>query len=90
MGAEPTRPMLPDWPRLMNVEQAAAYVSLSATTIRANGPKPKHFGKRVLYDRHDLDTWADQLGGQPLDAAERQRASYDLERRFREKRRGRD
>lgn len=90
MGAEPTRPLLPDWPRLMSVEQAAAYVSLSTTTIRASGPKPKHFGKRVLYDRRDLDRWADRLGGQPLDAIERKLESRAVEARFLEKLRGRN
>lgn len=63
---------LPDWPRLMRVEQAARYLSIGATMLREHGPKPKRLGGCVLWDRHDLDRWADALGDQPLDAAARQ------------------
>lgn len=84
-----TRPALPDWPRLMCVDLASAYLGLSATTLRAKGPAPRECGKRRLYDRHDLDRWADRLGGQPLTVAEQQDEARDVERRFLEKRRAR-
>jgi len=58
------------WPRLLSVELAAAYLSISPKTIR-NGlvedvkkpfpVKPKRYGKRVLFDIRDLDAYADSL-----------------------------
>ncbi len=58
---------LPDWPRLMNADLAAAYVGIGRETLRLHGPAPKRdpdrIGRRVLYDRRDLDRWADALGG---------------------------
>jgi hypothetical protein len=83
------RPTLPDWPRLMGEDMAAAYVSLSATTLREKGPAPARLGKRRLYDRHVLDSWADRLAGQPLTAQEMQQEASEVERRFLEKRRAR-
>lgn len=83
------RTTLPDWPRLMTIELAAAYLSRSPTTIRERGPKPKRDGRSVLYDRNDLDRWADRLGGQPLTEAERAEEAKEVERRFLERRRGR-
>jgi hypothetical protein len=84
------RASLPDWPRLMGEDLAAAYVSLSATSLREHGPAPKRFGKRRLYDRIDLDRWADRIGGQPLTALEEKRESAAIERRFLEKRHARN
>jgi hypothetical protein len=84
------RAELPDWPRLMGEELAAAYVSLSATTLRERGPEPRRLGKRRLYDRNDLDRWADRLGGQPLTVPEQHREAADVERRFLEKRSARN
>jgi hypothetical protein len=58
------------WPRLLGVEQAAAYLSLSPKTIRnglardAERPfpvKPKRFGRRVLFDIRDLDAYVDAM-----------------------------
>ena len=48
---DPQRPALPDWPRLMSIDLAAAYLGLGVSTIRSHGPKPKRWGSRVL----DLD-----------------------------------
>jgi len=59
MGAEVR--IMPDWPRLLSEEQACAYVSIGKTLLREKGPKPKQIGRRVLYDRRDLDRWADAL-----------------------------
>ena len=61
-----TRP----WPRLMGVKMAAAYIGLSPKTIyngicrNAQCPfpvKPKRYGKKVLFDKRDLDAWVDSL-----------------------------
>ncbi len=90
MADEIRRAALPDWPRLMDIELAAAYLSRSPTVIRERGPKPKRDGRSVLYDRHDLDRWADSLGGQPLNPQDREEEAKEVERRFLERRRGRD
>jgi hypothetical protein len=82
-----SRAALPNWPRLMGEELAAAYMSLSATTLRDKGPEPRRVGKRRLYDRIDLDRWADRLGGQPLTVPEQAAEAHEVERRFLEKRR---
>jgi hypothetical protein len=85
----PERASLPGWPRLMPIELAAAYLSRSPTVIRERGPAPKRDGRSVLYDRHDLDRWADRLDGQPLDVRQQQEEAGEVERRFLEKRRAR-
>ncbi|WP_202393164.1 hypothetical protein [Alteraurantiacibacter buctensis] len=72
------REKLPDWPRLMSSELAAAYLSIGTTTLRTKGPQPRSLGTRVLYDRRDLDRWADALSGQDLDAAERTAEGDDI------------
>lgn len=81
---------LPNWPRLMGVDLASAYLGISATTLRGKGPAPKEYGKRRLYDRIDLDRWADRLGGQPLTVPEQHQEAAETERRFLERRRGRN
>lgn len=92
MGAAPSfdaRAILPDWPRLMDVELAAAYLGIGASTLRESGPQPKRLGRRVLYDRHDLDRWADALGGQPLDQSARAAEGDDMDARVQERLNGR-
>lgn len=84
--AEPARLALPDWPRLMSEPMAADYLSIGTTTLREHGPAPKRYGKRRLYDRQDLDRWADRLDGQPLDVRRQQEEAKEVERRFLEKR----
>lgn len=81
---------LPDWPRLMSVDQAASYVGISATKLRELGPKVVSIGdmRRVLYDRKDLDRWVDRLSGQPLDAPEIEAETNSIESRLLEKIRG--
>lgn len=79
------RSALPDWPRLMDVELAAAYLGIGASTLRERGPAARHVGRRALYDRKDLDRWADALAGQPLDEPERAAEGGDIERRVRER-----
>jgi hypothetical protein len=77
---------LPDWPRLMSEDLAAAYLSIGTTKLREEGPAPKRHGRRVLYDRRDLDRWADALNEQPLSEADQVREAQEVERRWREKR----
>ena len=45
--------------------QAAQYLNLSPRTmerwrVQGIGPKYRKFGRRTLYNRRDLDIWADQ------------------------------
>lgn len=51
---------LPYWPARMGEEMAAAYLGISASTLRAGSakgryPAPIRDGKRVLYARVQLD-----------------------------------
>ena len=69
----------------MDAGLAAAYLGIGASTLRESGPEPKRLGRRVLYDRRDLDRWADALGGQPLDEPAREAEAGDVERRVRER-----
>jgi hypothetical protein len=71
----------------MSEDLAARYLSIGTTTLRINGPQPRRMGRRVLYDRHDLDRWADRLGGQPLTVQESKAEAAEVERRFLAKRR---
>ena len=58
------------WPRLLSIEQTGEYLSIAPKTIRnglardAKSPfpiKPKRYGKRVLFDRKDLDSYVDSI-----------------------------
>ncbi len=55
------RPNVPIKPRLLDYKTAAAYVSLSYWSMREmvlDGVIPHlKFGKKVLIDRRDLDSW---------------------------------
>jgi excisionase family DNA binding protein len=58
-SAKPRLAELPAWPRLMDVETAAAYLSVSPPTaerwledLQINRIER---GRRVLYDRHAID-----------------------------------
>lgn len=51
--------------KLLNVEQAAKYLSLSTSTLakmRLSGESPKFvkMGSRVAYRQEDLDAWIEQ------------------------------
>lgn len=91
MNEAPIRPALPDWPRLMGEQLAAAYLGIGVTMLNEKGPAPKRdadlIGNRKLWDRRDLDRWADALAGQPLTGEEADAESRDVERRFFEGRR---
>ncbi|KQN22795.1 hypothetical protein ASE83_15515 [Sphingomonas sp. Leaf32] len=64
----------------MSVGYAAAYLSISNTTFRTLGIAERRIGRRVLYDRKDIDLWADRLSEDPLD--ERLRSVAEEERLF--------
>ncbi|WP_417733143.1 helix-turn-helix domain-containing protein [Rosistilla oblonga] len=53
---------LPNWPRLMSPDQAAAYLGMTAETMRKYIPvEPSPYGKRVLYDRAAIDKYLDDV-----------------------------
>ena len=58
---------LPDWPRLLSREQAAAYVGVSVGMLESRigdpFPEPIRIGGRKLYDRRALDRAVDRLTG---------------------------
>ena len=59
---------LPNWPRRLSAELAAAYLGISKTTLlmgvnRHRYPEPMRDGKRVLWDREALDEWVDAASG---------------------------
>lgn len=85
----PHRTIVAAWPRLLSIDLAAQYLSLSASTIRAEGPEPKRHDRRVLYDIRDLDRWADRLDGQPLDERQEEDEAAAFEKRWMDKRRAR-
>lgn len=86
----PARPVLPDWPRLMRIELAAPYLGVSPSTFRSLDIPPRSIGKCVLWDRADLDRYADRLANQPLAEPERLAEAAEVERRFLERRRGKN
>lgn len=79
---------LPYWPRLMGAEMAARYLGVSAGTFRTLNIRSGHIGRRVVWDRVDLDRYADRLSEQPLSPIERKVAATEVERQFLERRRG--
>lgn len=48
-------------PRLMSAPEAARYLGLSETTLRGLGLPRRELGKRRLYDRYDLEAFANSL-----------------------------
>lgn len=74
------------WPRLMSEADAAEFLSIGKTMLREYGPSPKALGRRRLYDRLDLERWADRLGEQPLDKQETEDEARSVEQRFLERR----
>ncbi|KQM21917.1 hypothetical protein ASE49_00970 [Novosphingobium sp. Leaf2] len=67
---------------------AAAYLGISASMLREHGPASKHIGRCAVWDRQDLDRWADALGTvgtdpQPLDHLQRQAEADSIADRVR-------
>lgn len=67
-------PDLPGWPRGLREELAAAYVGLSATTVRtllARGAFPSPVpltDRRQVWLRDDLDAWLERRAGRTVAA----------------------
>jgi hypothetical protein len=61
------RNALPNWPRLLNADLAAAYVGVSKTTflgdVGKRWPLPISQGRRRVWDIRQLDEHVDQLAG---------------------------
>ncbi len=54
------------WPRMLTVEQAAAYLGLSPKTIRNHRyrlPGMRKWGGKVVFDRQAIDRMLDHSGG---------------------------
>lgn len=60
------RVVIASWPRLLTVEQAAAYLGLSPKTIRNHRyrlPGMRKWGDKVVFDRQAIDRMLDHSGG---------------------------
>lgn len=60
------RSELPNWPRLLRVDLACAYVGMSKSAFldavkKGRWPKPVRQGKITAWDRETLDKWVDDL-----------------------------
>lgn len=47
-------------PRCLSREQAARYLGIGRTLLGRIGPPPVRLGRRLVYDRVDLDRWLDE------------------------------
>lgn len=58
-------------PRLMSAPEAARYLGLSETSLRGLGLPRRELGRRRLYDRYDLEAFANSLSydAETLDTA---------------------
>jgi len=62
---------LPNWPRLMSVDAAAAYLSIGVSLFKGlvkegEFPAPLKLGRgRTVWDRFDLDNAIESLKGSP-------------------------
>ncbi len=81
-GPVVARTRLPDWPRLMPLRLACAYFGVCDKTFRSLGIVPRRIGRRVLWDRQDLDRFADGMAGTPLRSADPTAGARAMERRF--------
>lgn len=81
------RATLPNWPRLMSAEMASQYLGISASMFRALDIGARNIGRRVVWDRVDLDRYADRLSDQPLSPIDRKAEASEVERQFLERRR---
>lgn len=59
---------LPDWPRALDREEAAAYLSISPNHLERLVPvQPVLIGARKLWDRAALDAFVSSLSGAATD-----------------------
>jgi len=70
------------WPRLLSVESAAGYLSISPNTFRGLGIQSRQIGRRVLYDIRDLDRYVDMMSDAPIPKEEVSAAAAEQERRY--------
>ena len=70
------------WPRLLSVEGAAGYLSISPNTFRGLGIQSRQIGRRVLYDIRDLDRYVDMMSDAPTPPEEISAAAAEQERRY--------
>jgi len=69
-------------PRLLSSVSAAAYLGISETTLRTLGLPRRMLGTRRLYDRYDLEAYADGLEIDDGEAAQLERDRAECERLF--------
>jgi hypothetical protein len=63
-SSEPDAPSLPlPSPRCLSREQAATYLGIGVTLLASLSVRPVRLGRRLLYDRVDLDAWLDEHKG---------------------------
>jgi hypothetical protein len=83
MGAEKLEVQLRvRWGRLLSVVDAAEYLGVSVNTFTTLGIRVRRMGRRVLYDRLDLDRYVDRMDEQPVEREDLAAAIADEERRF--------
>ncbi|KIX18492.1 hypothetical protein SY26_09500 [Paracoccus sp. 228] len=69
-------------PRLLSAPQAARYIGISETTLRTLGLPRRILGTRRLYDRYDLDAFADGLEVEDSAVDQLQRDQAECDRLF--------
>ncbi len=89
MLESPIIPIRSRWGRLLSADDAAEYLGIGVTTLRGLGIKTKPIGRRVMWDRMDLDRYVDRMNDQPIAEADQGKEQEDEEARFFEKRRAR-
>jgi len=63
-GRDGDAPALPlPTARCLSREQAAAYLGIGVTLLAGLPVRPVRLGRRLLYDRVDLDAWLDEHKG---------------------------
>lgn len=69
-------------PRLLSSAKAAAYLGISETTLRTLGLPRRILGTRRLYDRYELDAFADGLEVEDSAADQLQKDQAECDRLF--------
>lgn len=69
-------------PRLLSSVSAAAYLGISESTLRTLGLPRRIIGTRRLYDRHDLEAFADGLEIESGEADQLQKDQAECDRLF--------
>lgn len=69
-------------PRLLSSAKAAAYLGISETTLRTLGLPRRILGTRRLYDRYELDAFADGLEAEDSATDQLQKDQAECDRLF--------